>query len=498
MTFSTRNIASASRRFEIAEFGTIDYIGEQWDGFMIFSEALHTYGRLCHERQIDDQRRDELRRLFHARNLLGRLPIHPRHPSVGLHMIAAPESARPSGELDAARWDCLSTGRQLLSVDHPLSNLDAALLRNQIDTSGSKKVAVVAPERFHTAIRESLSFFQGAYQLLSATELKRSDIFDIAIYPGPQFDSFHKTPIDIRKRQVAWMYSAPAAWHTVQVMWSHSFDIGEYSIWPEAPLKLSKISGPSRFRVEFDYSTPTSSLPPPVPAENGVDGVVIDLPASYRVAFGRDFGPKPHVMETDDFEVRVKTDSIDKLAVGDVLLLRLDRTERDFVRTSARGKMGGKKYDMAVACSNRFKEAVTTSASSDFRSAEARLAAIGFSNPGYYLRACQDASYIGPAERSTYIQLCTALNIPFADSDHVQFETLRSHHRQAGIAARRLIGERLKEDRSWEDEVGDLGFCIRDLGDYGNILIASTIAISTTKIAINALGRVSHRGHYVN
>lgn len=501
MSSSVRNLATASRRFGVAEHGRVDYIGVDWPEFRAFESAVFEYADLTSERILADLQRDELRVLREVRLRLSKLPIHPRHDTIGIQLLDLAPGVSNESSVAMARQRCIDAARVLLNSDHPATDLLGIISSHSTSPNAlAGDIVLVAPEKFHLAIRQCVTLTGSTFDILSQSQLKHRGTWDLAIYFGPQYDTYPRTPLEFRKKKAAWMYSAPASLRTIQLAWSGEFKISDFTTWVEYPLSLHNEIGPSRFRV-FVETDSTERTPMPLPpASGGVPGCVVDLAGGYRVVLAKEYGPKAHVMDVDDYAVRIDSEPVDQLSPGDTILLRVDRTAREFVNSAAQAILKKKKvhYHAARAASDTFKKHVEAKAAENFSDAENRLRAAGIVNPSYYLRVCSETNYIGPSRVETYRKICTALGLAQSDDEYDLFRKMRAAHRSAGLKARELIEAKLKDDRSWEDETREAGFCRRNFGELGEILIAAVSGISHSDVALSALGRVQKDGNYVD
>lgn len=499
MSSSHRNLQTASGRFEAAEHSAIDCIGVEWSEFSGFELVLSRYIDLCDRVAYDDARRSELQALRQARHLLSRLPIHPNHELVGLAALNLSDPRSPESEIDTLRADCLHHARELLGSKHPAAKLEALLRANLTDSELiERRVALVAPEKYHDAVRMCIDLGGISFELVSQSQLKHGGVWDAAIYLGPQHSSYPGTPLELRKKKVAWMYSAPASRRTIQILWSGGFDIAEFTLWSESPLSLRRSVGLTRLRVFVDEIQSPPPPPPPPPSSDGVQGFVIDLAGDFRVLLSHEHGPRAHVIQMNDFNVTIESESADRLARGDTLLLRVDRTAREFVINSASKKMGRSVYEKAKAASSGFKQRVVTKETENRTESEARLREAGIANASYYLNACADLEYIAPGKFEQYRKICIALGIAHSVDEYTLFKKMRAAHRTAGSDARERIQDKLKLDRSWEDETREKGFSLHDFEDLGNILIAAIVKITPMNVTLSTLGRVQKDGNYVD
>lgn len=500
MSSSLRNLETASMRFEAAEQSFIDCVGVAWPTFANFEAALSNYIELCDNIAYDDERHAELQALRLIRHRLSRVPIHPDHESIGLKDLPLETSSNGTGDVEDSRNRCVGLARELLGTRHPAAAIYNLIRANSSFTGRSlHRVAVVAPEIFHSEIRECVDLGDLNYVLVSQSQLKHQGVWDLAIYLGPQYSSYPGTPIELRKKRVAWMYSAPAAPWTIQVIWSGTFEMSDFSLWPESPVNLRQSTGPTRLRVFIDEIVPPSPPPPPpsTAPTDGVSGLVIDMAGGYRVALSPEYGPRAHVMQVDDFAVSIESESADRLSIGDTLLLRVDRTAREYVLKSAEAEMCDA-YRQARESSARFKSQVAEKAAANHTEAESRLHNSGITNGAYYLNACADDTYIGPNTLERYRNICVALGIEHSDDDFKLIKSLRAAHRKSGLKARERIQTELKVDRTWEEETREHGFVVRDFNDLGKILIAAIIAITPRQVSISSLGRVQKDGNFVD
>ena len=501
MSSKIRSLTTASRRFEVAEHGRLEYIGVDWPEFQAYESAVFEYMDLASERILPDSKRDELQVLKDVRLRLSKLPIHPRHDSIGLQFLDLAPTDRMENEWAMARQRCIDAVRSLIKSDHPATDLLSVITSHSPSPDVlAGEIVLVAPEKFHTAIRQCVTLTGSTFDILSQSQLKHSGTWDLAMYFGPQYDTYPRTPLEFRKKKAAWMYSAPASLRTLQLAWSGVFKISDFTTWVEYPLSLHNEVGPSRFRVfiETDF-VERAPLPSP-PVSGGVPGCVVDLAGGYRVVLAKEYGPKAHVIDVDDYAVRIDSEPVDQLSPGDTILLRVDRTAREFVNSAAQAILKKKKvqYQTAKAASDTFKKHVEAKAAENFSDAENRLRAAGIVNPSYYLRVCSETNYIGPSRVETYRKICTALGLVQSDDEYDLFRKMRAAHRSAGLKARELIEAKLKADRSWEDETREAGFCRRNFGELGEILIAAVSGISHSDVALSALGRVQKDGNYVD
>ena len=492
-----RNLATATERYEVAETGRIDYLGHEWPSLDRFVESLGRYWRMAQEKDRLSPLRSEMKTLWNAVNSLSRAPIHPTHQTIGLSEWLKEEPRIGDSEVAHLREVCTDSVVTLLTEKHPVSNLGTQLkgmrfLRFDLE----REIALVTPRHFHRAIRDCIDMDDFSYQLISSADFKRSGVWEAAVYLGPQYASFSGTPLAVRRREVAWMFDAPAARQTIQVMWAgEDFDIADYQLWDDVELKLQTEIGPTRFRTDVSGLVPSLLMPPLPEVSGGVEGVNLDFVEGYRVSYALEFGPKPHVIETDDFDIDIDSEKITKVTNGDVLLMRLDTAAMSFVQTEARNLMGEESYDSAARLRDRFKQSIVDAARQ--RDAESHLFGAGFDNPQYYLRVCEDPSYIGPNTQDVYVRLCMALRVEPKIAEYQEFVRLRVFHRQAGIKARNMLIEHLKSDRGWEDNVRDEGFCQLAFPGVGKILIAAVLQTSKSKVPLASLGRVTKDGKLV-
>jgi len=500
MSSSHRNLQTATGRYEAAEHSAIDCIGVDWPEFSHFETVLSSYIDLCDQVAYDDNRRAELQVLRQARHLLSRLPLHPDHALVGLTSLKMEVDHSPASAIGTSREECLRLAKELLGSKHPVATLDALFRANLADADAIMgRVALVAPDKFHDAIRTCVDLGDISFELVSQSQLKNSGVWDAAIYLGPQHDSYPGTPLELRKKKVAWMYSAPASRRTIQVLWSGDFKISDFTLWNESPLSLRRSVGQTRFKVFVDeIKPPPPPPPPPPPATGGVPGFIIDLAGDYRVLLSQKHGPRPWVIQGNDFNVTIGSDSADQLVRGETLLLRVDRTAREFVIKRASEEMGPSLYEQARTASASFKSQVVEKAADNRTESEAHLRNAGIPNASYYLNACADDTYIAPNEIEDYRKICRALNIAHSDDDYELVKRMRKEHQNAGINARNRIQVKLKLDRSWEDETRENGLSLRDFADLGNILIAAIVKITPQQVALSTLGRVQKDGKYID
>ena len=210
----------------------------------------------------------------------------------------------------------------------------------------------------------------------------------------------------------------------------------------------------------------------------------------------KEYGPKAHLIEADDHSVRYEPESADRLTAGDTLLLRVDRTAREFVTRSARNRLKPKKYDAASSARDAFKQSVKALADANFEDCEKRLTDAGIANAAYYLRVCGEPEYISPLEFARYRVIAQALELAASEAEFALFKAMRTAHRLAGVEARSLIEERLRSNRKWEDETRETGFCEVPLDDLGTILIAAVTQITPGAVSLASLGRVQQNGKY--
>jgi len=501
MTSNVRNLTTAARRFEVAEHGRVDYVGVDWPEFQAYESAVFEYMDLASERILPDSQREELLVLKDVRLRLSKFPIHPRHDTIGIQFIDLAPADSTDNELALARQRCISAVQSLMNSDHPATDLLSIVTSHSTSPDAlAGDIVLVAPEKFHAAIRQCVTLTGSTFDILSQSQLKHGGTWDLAIYFGPQYDTYPRTPLEFRKKKAAWMYSAPASLRTIQLAWSGEFKISDFTTWSEYPLSLHKEAGPSRFRVFIEAESVERTPLPSPPTSGGVPGCVVDLAGGYRVVLAKDYAPKAHVIDVDDYAVQIDSEPPDQLSPGDTILLRVDRTAREFVNSTAQAILKKKKvqYQVAKTASDTFKSHVEAKAVENFNDAENRLRAAGIVNPTYYLRVCSEPNYIGPSRIETYRKICSALGLPQSDSEYDLFRKLRAARRSAGLEARELIEAELKDDRSWEDETRDTGFCRRNLGELGEILIAAISRISHSDVALSVLGRVQKAGNFVD
>ena len=500
MTSSDRNLQTAIRRFEVAERGRVEYVGLDWPEFHEFEDAFFSYDNECSNALIPESRRLELERLRTARFTLAKFPISPAHSVLGLGDFDEPGPVDNSDPIEAARRRCISAVLKIRDSIHPATSIQNLFNSSDFSKlSNHDRIVLVAPNKLHSAIRECFNSFDLPFTIHSQSELKHHGVWDVAIYFGAQYASYPGTPLDVRKKKVAWMYSAPAAFRTVQVMWSGDFALPDFTTWAEYPLSLATESGPTRFRVDMSPLPPPP--PPPVPppsSPDAVPGFIVDLAGGYRVMLAKEYGPKAHLIEADDHSVRYEPESSDRLTVGDTLLLRVDRTAREFVTSAAREKLGPKKYDAASSARDTFKQSVKALADANFADCEKRLTDSGIANAAYYLRVCGEPEYISPNEFARYRVIAQALGLTASEAEFTLFKAMRASHRRAGVKARELIEERLRASRGWEDETRETGFCEMSLEDLGTILIAAVTQITPSAVSLSSLGRVQQNGKYLD
>jgi len=489
-----RDLETASQRFEIAEHGRIDYLGLEWPSFDSFLASLRHYWRVASAETQSSETLSDLRWLWDIAQTLSRGPIHPRHPAVGLSDWLSSKAAVRKPELAQAREACVDAGLALMGDVHPAADLGNLLKTLRfLRMNPEKDIAIVVPKKYHAGTRDTLDMGDLSFRLIAANDFKRSGIWDVAIYMGPQYASFSGAPIALRRREAAWMYDSPAALHTIQVLWAgERFDLADYQVWEGVELKLGTEIGPTRFRTDISQLIPSLLATPPSQVMDGVESIDVDFADGYRVSYSTDFGPKPHAIATDDYDVDIQSTSINKVREGDVLLMRLDSAARSFVRAEARRAMGERDYDRAVELRDEFKSAIVTAARAN--DAETHLLRANFANPSYYMRVCEDPHYIAPDSQETYVKLCMALRVQPDTSAYQTFVMLRTFHRQAGIRARAVLIDQLVSQRTWEEAIRNEGYCRMTFAEVGEVLIAAVVRTSKSRAAIAALGRVFRNG----
>jgi hypothetical protein len=492
----TRTLDVACRRYEAAEHGRIIEIRLEWPELDEFFGRLREYWS---EARVDPEggiARGELSALYELGRLLARNAVDPGHPdAAGPQMSCAGDDDARFASLRAA---CARALEALRASRHPASSLSTALADAGVRLPGNDaRVAIVARQRHHDAIRSTIDLPGRAYRIVTQTQLKTSGMWDLAVYLGPQESAYLHVPIERRRQEVAWMYSAPAAPVTVQVDWAFgAFAAADFSIWPEAPLTVAAAHGARRNRVE-PPEVATLTIPPvPPPTLGGVNATVFDLPDEYRVAFAEQIPPKLWLVEADDFEVEVSAQPPSRVDLGSIILLRLDRTARDYVRREARSAMGADAYDAAAALRDEFKARVVEAARHP--DAEALVIAQGLNNPTYYFRVCEHPDYICAGTLAAYEKLCRGLGIPRDAETYRTIVELRRYHRQAGHGAKTVIETDLRTDRSWEEAIRETGVSRRTVPDMGELLIGPVLAKTETLRPVAVLGEVTRRGVPVN
>lgn len=489
-----RDLETASQRFEIAEHGRIDYLGLEWPSFDSFLASLGNYWRLASMKGENTETLSDLRQLWDVANTLARAPIHPPHPVVGLSRWLASKPLAQNSELSRAREACFDAGAALISDGHPAAELGNLLKTLRfLRVNPEKEIAIVAPKKHHAGIRDSLDMGDLLFRVIAPNDFKRAGTWEVAVYMGPQYAAFSGTPIALRRREAAWMYDAPAALHTIQVLWAgERFSLADYQVWDGIELKLGTEIGPTRFRTDVSQFVPSLLATPPSQVVDGVESIDVDFADGYRVSYSTDFGPKPHAVATDDYDVDIHSTTINKVREGDVLLMRLDSAARSFVRAEARRSMGERDYDRAVELRDEFKSAIVAAARAN--DAETHLLRANFANPSYYMRVCEDPHYIAPDSQETYVKLCMALRVEPDTSAYQTFVMLRTFHRQAGIRARAVLIDQLVSQRTWEEAIRNEGYCRMTFAEVGEVLIAAVVRTSKSRAAIAALGRVFQNG----
>jgi hypothetical protein len=492
MTTDTRTLDLACRRYDAAEYGRIIHVHLDWPQLDDFYERLREYRRIAELQIVDDMLRRDLSRFYEIGRRLARDAVDPGRPDLGV--ADATHAADDGGILAAAREACVIAHAALVSSRHPAAGL-AQILEDagvRLPTADAR-IAVVARGRQHDAVRATINLPGRTYRLVTPTELKSSGMWDVAVYLGRQESAFSQVPIRRRRHEVAWMYSAPAAPVTVQVDWAFgSFDVADFSIWPEAPLTLSSSFGVRRLRVELpeDVTPPVVSLPPPT--VGGVTATVFELPDGYRVAYGDKVGPPMWLVGADEYEVGLTSAWSSEVGIGDVIMVRLGRTAREYVRREARAAMGARAYDAAAALRDEFKAQVVDAARRP--DAEALVRAQGLENAVYYFRVCEDPDYICVGTLETYDRLCRGLGLPRDPDRYRTIVSLRKYHRNAGHGARAVIESHLHRERGWEEELGETGVSRLALPEVGELLIGPVVAKSTTLRPVAVLGDVTRRG----
>jgi hypothetical protein len=100
--------------------------------------------------------------------------------------------------------------------------------------------------------------------------------------------------------------------------------------------------------------------------------------------------------------------------------------------------------------------------------------------------------YIGPKDFKTAHSIAVALGLSFSEGEFDAIHQLRIHHRQAGQEANEVIGEVLRDQSIWEDQINS-GRQVRvRIKRIGTVGIAFVESKSETKRLVSQLGIAQH------
>jgi hypothetical protein len=369
---------------------------------------------------------------------------------------------------------------------HPAADLEATLAKHlpRVNVSGRNLILVGGSDL--GAAQECLAVpDRGAWEVVDLVGLLRGSMGDVVFVFGPP--SQHEWGWDINRcrQMVSWIFSAPAGMLTVNVSWTGSLDLGQYSIWPEAPIRDADRHG----TVVFDVGEgPDDHIPPlpPLPDPDGVDSDVARLVGGGEVAFHRDFGPRPQIVDVDEISVDVRRVLSAALETGSLLVLRADESENDEIRKIARRKLGAAPYDGGVDASARFKSAIIAVGASD--GAESVLRRAGVDNPEYYLNAVRTPRYLGPQDAATMQRICEAFGIAFLESDFEAIQQVRVAHRQAGLAISGRVAKALEGDTAWIALAREGRQVWVEVEGAGRVVLATVAKVDRVKRLVSHLG----------
>jgi len=480
-------LEEASQRFEAASRGRVAHVGVDWPQFAAIRERMARLRKAAAELLLDGPAERELRELGGIVARLGRAPIHPSHAGSGIASLLGKTRPKLPASLADPHREILVLIEAIADSRHPAADLEATLAKPlpRVDVSGRNLILVGGSDL--GAAQECLAVpDRGAWEVVDLVGLLRGSMGDVVFVFGPP--SQHEWGWDINRcrQMVSWIFSAPAGMLTVNVSWTSSLDLGKFSIWPEAPIRDADRHGTAVFNVDESSDDHIPPLPPLPIDPDGVDSDVARLVGGGEVAFHRDFGPRPQIVDVDEISVDVRRVSSAALETGSLLVLRADESENDEIRKIARGKLGAAPYDGGLDASARFKSAIIAVGASD--GAESVLRRAGVDNPEYYLNAVRTPRYLGPQDAATMQRICEAFGIAFVESDFEAIQQVRVAHRQAGAVISGRVAKALEGDTAWIALAREGAQVWVEVEGAGSVVLATVAKVDRMKRLVSHLG----------
>ena len=489
-----RSLEDAVDRFEAACDGRIIYIGLPWKAFEDFLAALNDYWESIKGRSLPESVEYEISKMFEIRRRLLSQPLNPSNQESGIADLLSMTRADLDESFIEARDQVISKLMVLTAEDHVAADLVQAVTQKfpSFKFEGkSLAILVLDGRELKDAIKKQL-VFPGASRVkyLGLSDLRKSEMSDIAfIFGAPEQRLWHTIALEERRKMVSWLYSAPVAKTTINVSWvGHpSFDLSNYTIWPEVALSSANTYGPTTFAIKSDPSGPVIKPIEPTSDPDGVPAILFQFASGGNIAFHPTLGPRPQVIGQGEMDPVIESVSPNRLKQGAVLIFRIDDSEISFIRETARKSLGNKKYDLAKAASDSFKKCVAD-ARGALNDAALMLESAGISSPEYYLQVASDSRWIGAQNYKVAKCIADTFGFAFSEGEYQMINELRVHHRQAGMQANEMIRNSLIKNREWEDAI-DRGLHVRlNLGEVGSRQIAMIETIGTVKRLVSKLG----------
>lgn len=312
-------------------------------------------------------------------------------------------------------------------------------------------------------------------------------------------------------RTYGWLLTAPPA-DAVVVVQTRGFQNTFESPW---------LLGPGAHPL-IETGTPTGSWrptsdllpnPPPRPIqpvrfeadscnETQLPASQVLLASERSVFYAKGAGPQPRLVVAEESEAEIIKDrAIERLTVGDLLVLRAsgsdyeevkERAERDLIENK-----GWTPEDIARArgfvdqLKRRLRSALETRGEGSVRN---KMVEYGLSEE-YAKTLCRnplDEQYIAPAPKKRgFVPLVRAIGAPELIEQEQWFVDLRTAHRKAGGDIVKELERRLSEDLAWLDELAVQDYAVISDESLG-ALIVETIAYPAEKgytVPVSYLGR---------
>lgn len=506
----SRDLAGAIRRFEATASNSLSYQGLDWQEFEMFLGSLSNLEETAKSTTPNNTILTILNLLRNARRVLRSSPVSASNLGLGLHTIdwsRYPEAGTFSANLNACHE---ATGALMASENPAITFLREYKNSNSGLFEPNHTVQLVVPKSAKEILKGTLREigFDKNVELCTPNELKNGDIVDLAILFGsPEHHGGFHSPWSVRSKEMAWLFNAPASYNTLVLSWpgNEEFRAETYTYWPEAQAIKTKASGPTAFQLKFEFESFGANIQPFISErdrgkESGlVTATAFALPNDNWVFYASNVGPRPNQISNDEFGFTIReVRSTENLEIGNVLVLRTEVAEREFLDKAAADWLDERNwpgfFDSCKKAKDEFRGAIRLLAQTHDSSLD-KLQRAGLREDfaRHQLAGAWDPNVIATRSQSDYVTIAQIAGLIVTELDWKLVSNLRSAYRQAGHRARSLIQELITTDVNWEDQVNTPEIVLIDGDELGEVKLAPICGISQS---INLIP-ISHLGQLI-